>query len=191
MPVEAYGRPYAPEFGAYPRPRLDRIGAGAAGAAAPVLPSTRIIPFRISVNTGTRSTHSPTQLQGYAVIEDVVYTVTNVAAGQDMKEWLEFGYAPQAVEESLVALGTSKPWSSIFQRLAVTGTDLDPNVTGIFADTQLTQQAYYTRLLRAPIPTPNQFLVISVGDNAGVTVEYRGHVRITENVDPAALANFL
>ncbi|SRR5258707_709499 len=189
--TEAYGRPYAPEFGAYPRPRVDRIGAptsptGPGGATAP---QTRIVVGRISVGGNQRSTRSYGPFQGPAIVDSAVVDIQSAAGA--FTQALDIGYNPLDVEESLVSTALPRTWNSFFFRNPVQGTDLSANIIGEPSSSDLTQVIRYAHRLKGVVALTEWWLVVSAMSDSATGIEFVYQITCLLGVDPGALANFL
>lgn len=187
--VESPERRYTPEFGAYPRPILNRIGAELLPTGAPIsAPTSYVFPVSLQVGASARSSISSPKLTGPSLIRGVHLSKTGTAKGV-----LGFGLGKStiSVTEDSVATTTPLPFTSLFNGLPAVGAGAaSPNQTDVILDVQ-TSNLIDDDSIGIIVLDRDWFLVVYAASSAASGDTVNGHVTVLDGINPAALANFL
>ncbi|MGH8908600.1 MAG: hypothetical protein ACRD0K_19400 [Egibacteraceae bacterium] len=179
--------------GTFPQPRANRVGPAPAailsGAAAPAIPSARIIPIAIGVNQNSRSSEAVGPLRGPGIIRFIEVSWQNGADPPNNS--FEVGYSTAPLVENNVAETVGKLWTPIFTPFVKgSGYTLLAFDSGILPSTQITQLTPHTWPIEAPVALPEWYVVVSAHTKQVAGTRFVALVHILEGVSPQALANF-
>lgn len=178
----------------YPLPVADRSGPSpsgtvtAAGAAPPAPPVSRIIPFVLSATANNRMAVSRGPFKGPALVTGLHFTKSGTAKGS---QGILLGKSASPVSENNVANTVGKPWTRLFEPI-ITNVGVAPGESDDTGpDQSLNSTLSNDSHLGIVILDTEFHLVVAVAAGATGTDVFGGHVTLLEQVNPAALANFL
>jgi hypothetical protein len=189
--IEEEARPYAPEAGWFPAPRVNRIGGASATGAPSAAPRAISVPFNIQSGANSRTSTAVAQLVGPAILRGLFIIVDAGGPITSLDLSLDIGYATSALSEAAVALSTPRPYTSIFTPQWFPSAQIQANIFGIPSFTLINSQSFNTLRWDIPITQNNFFLIMATCNNEAAAHNFAGVVYLLDGVDAGALANFL